>query len=284
MRLAERAREKLFSNMDSRLALNQSKKLGYVIAIALVGILLIIWVLYIGGKAERTVKIVMLSQNVHKNQLITAELFKPYDILQGEYEKYTVVDDKGVKKRRLILWEERGRVVNSFAAYNLKNDTYAEYRDFIKSRVNNTDTVLYSFPGKDVVPLEISGGEMTAFKTFLKPGDKLNIEAVFTVKQKVGEDISGEYTDTFKIETVFGGIMVADMLNGKGESILDAYAMYRELPVWEQARLDRSTEFRQKTDPKTLLIALTPDEKERYYYYLSKSSVKFKASMPQRLN
>lgn len=284
MKLAQRAREKVMAGISSTPAINQSKKMGYIIVIGVVTLLLIIWVMYIGAKAERTVEVVMLASNVHKNQMITEDLLKPYDVLLGEYEKYTVVEENGTKKRRLILWEERGKILNSFAAYPLKRDTYAEYRDFVKSRVNNTDTVLYSFPGKEIVPLEISSAEMSAFKTFLKPGDKLNIEGVFEVRQNMGDSYGLEQIEVFKSETVFGGILVADMLNSKGESILDIYSSYRELSVWEQAQLDNSSEFRIKTEPKTLLVALTPDEKERYYYYLSKSNIKFKASMPQRIN
>lgn len=284
MKLAQRAREKVFAGFSSTPAINQSKKMGYIILIGVVTLLLILWVMYIGAKAERTVKIVMLASNVHKNQIITEDLLKPYDVLLGEYEKYTIVEDNGTKKRRLILWNERDKILNSFAAYPLKKDTYAEYRDFIKSRVNNTDTVLYSFPGKEIVPLEISSAEMSAFKTFLKPGDKLNVEAVFQVRQSSGDSYGMDQIEVFKTETVFGGILVADMLNSKGESILDIYSMYRELSVWEQAQLDNSSEFRIRTEPRTLLVALTPDEKERYYYYLSKSNVKFKASMPQRIN
>lgn len=287
MKLAERARERIVSGMGATPAINQSKKLMYVSIIIVITILLIVWVVYMGAKANRTVTIVMASTNIHKNQIITEDLLKPYDILQGEYEKFTVVNDNGTKKRRLILWEERGKIINAFAANTIKQDTYAEYRDFVKSRVDNSDTVLYSFPGKDIIPLEIPASEMSAFKTFLKPGDRLNIEAIFSTKQRTGDmdDFgSAEQIDVFKTEKVFGGILVADMLNAKGESILDAYAYYRELTVFEQARLDNNAEFKQKTEPKTLLVALTPDEKERYYYYLSKSNVRFKASMPQRAN
>lgn len=290
MKIVERTKEKIFSKMDKTPAINQSKKMSLLGALIIVTILLIVWVVYMGGKADRTVKVVMFTQNIHKNQLVTESMLKPYNIIQAEYEKYTVVNENGVKKRRLILWDERGLIINSFAAYPLQHDKKAEYRDFIKSRVDNSDSVLYTFPGKDLIPLEISSSEMSAFKTFLKPGDRLDVDALFIIKQNLpgNQDynyyMSSEQQEIFKTEEVFKGIMVADILNNKGESILDAYANYRELSVWEQAKLDNSPEFKQKTEPKTLLVALTPDEKERYYEYLSKSNIKFKASMPQRAN
>lgn len=272
----------------SRPAKNQSKKNVYVIGVVVATALLILWVYSMGRKADKTVQVVMMAQNVYKNQVITESMLKPYDMLQGEFEKYSVVDKDGKKSRRILLWEERDKIINGFAAYPLQQDTYAEYRNFIKSRVDNSDNVLYSFPGKDIVPLEIGSTELQAFKTFLQPGDRLNIEANFSQKQTVAEDdgfggITRTQLDVFKTENVFTDIMIADLLNQQGESILDIYASYKDKTVYEQAKLDSSQAFKDSTEPKTLLVALTPEEKERYYYYLSKNQVKFRVSMPQRV-
>lgn len=267
---------------------NQARKLLLLLLIIGITAGLIMWVMQIGEQAERTVTIVMIEKPVYKNQVITEDLLKPYDILEGEFEKYAVVDSNGQKKRRLILWEERNQILNSFAAYPLQKDTYAEYRSFIKRRVDNTDNVLYSFPGKELVPLEIARGELDAFKTFLKPGDRLNIQAIFTEKVTVPESdgFGGTVNNTVEIyqsETVFGDIMIADLLNSKGESILDIYSNYERLSIWDQAKLEATQSFQERTTLATLLLALTPEEKERYYFYLSKSNVKFKVSMPQRI-
>lgn len=272
----------------SRPAKNQSKKNVYVIGVVVATALLILWVYSMGRKADKTVQVVMMAQNAYKNQVITESMLKPYDMLQGEFEKYSVVDKDGKKSRRILLWEERDKIINGFAAYPLQQDTYAEYRNFIKSRVDNSDNVLYSFPGKDIVPLEIGSTELQAFKTFLQPGDKINIEANFSQKQTVAEDdgfggVTRTQLDVFKTENVFTDIMIADLLNQQGESILDIYASYKDKTVYEQAKLDSSQAFKDSTEPKTLLVALTPEEKERYYYYLSKNQVKFRVSMPQRV-
>ena len=82
---------------------------------------------------------------------------------------------------------------------------------------------------------------------------------------------------------MFSDIMVADLINNAGESILDIYADYRDKSVYEQAQLDSSQTFKDSVEPRTLLVALTPEEKERYYYFLSKENVEFKMSMPQRV-
>ena len=76
--------------------------------------------------------------------------------------------------------------------------------------------------------------------------------------------------------------MVADLLNASGGSILDIYAGYNEMTVWQQAQLDASASFQESTEPTSLLVALTPDELDRYYYYKSKNDVEFKISLPQR--
>lgn len=274
--------------MAGRPARNQSKKNLYLAFIIIITALLILWVYSMGRKAEDTVTVVMLKDNVYKNQVVTENMLQPYEMLVGEFEKFAVVNANGVKTRRILLWDERDMIINSFAAYPLKANTYAEVRDFIKSRVDNSDNVLYSFPGKDIIKLDIATQDLQAFKTFLQPGDRLNISAVYSTTETILEDdgYGGTIKNTvesFKTEDVFRDIMLADLLNSNGESILDIYASYKEMTVYEQANLDASQSFKESVTPVSLLVALTPEEKERYYYFSGKSQVEFKASLPQRV-
>jgi len=253
--------------------------------IILIGItaLLMLWVVYMGFKAERTVTIVMTNQDVFRNQLITEEMIKPYDILRGEFEKYGIVTTPtGEKKRRLILWKERyDEVIGKYAAYPLKKDSFVERRDLINSKIDNSDIAMHSFPGKELVPLNVSSNELESFKAYLRPGDRVNVQATY-VERKQGE--AGENTEIFKTETVFGSIAVADLLNNRGESILDIYTWLNSQALDVQEQLMQDNEFKQRLTPKSLLVALTPDEKDRYYYYLSKSGIVFRVSLPQRYN
>lgn len=274
--------------MAGRPARNQSKKNLYLVFIIIITALLILWVYSMGRKAEDTVTVVMLKDNVYKNQVVTENMLQPYEMLVGEFEKFAVVNANGVKTRRILLWDERDMIINSFAAYPLKANTYAEVRDFIKSRVDNSDNVLYSFPGKDIIKLDIATQDLQAFKTFLQPGDRLNISAVYSTTETILEDdgYGGTIKNTvesFKTEDVFRDIMLADLLNSNGESILDIYASYKDMTVYEQANLDASQSFKESVTPVSLLVALTPEEKERYYYFSGKSQVEFKASLPQRV-
>ena len=130
---------------------NNSKKSFLLVIIMLITVLLIVWVYTMGAKAEQTVSVVMLAEPVYKNEVIKETSLKEYKMVKAEFEKYAVVNENGTKKRRILLWEERDKILNTFAAYPLQSDTVAMYNNFIKSRTDNTDTVLYSFPGKNIL-------------------------------------------------------------------------------------------------------------------------------------
>jgi hypothetical protein len=271
----------------SRPAGNAAARTIGVFLVLLVTAALIVYVQALGRKAEATVKVCMFKNGVYKNAAMTEDMLIPYEMLLGEYEKYSVVSDNGVPKRRVVTWDEREKVIGAFAAYPLQANTVAMYRDFIKSRLDNSDTVMYAFPSKFLVPLTTDGGSIEAFKTFLQPSDRLNIEAVYSEKMK--EAVIDQYgnqseaeVDVFKTETVFADVLLADLLNQSGESILDMYRQYDDLTLWAQASLDSDPSWKAATKPQTMLLALTPEEQERYYYFLSKPNVKFKISMPRR--
>ena len=278
--------QKVKSTSMNKPGANTTARWLYLGLIILVAMMMIAWVNNLGKKAEETIQVVMLARDVHKNQQITADMIKPYDMLVGEYEKYSVVKNNGKEERRVITWEERGVLNNTFAAYPMQANTVAMFRNFVKSRTDNTDSVLYSFPGKEIYSLDI-GNEISDFKTFLKPGDRVNIRAHYTDKIKdkkinrYGEEEDVEY-EVFKTEDVFNGIILADILNSKSESILDIYEGYNEMSVWEQARLDNDKSFQDKTEPSKVLVALTPEEASRYNYFLAKTGIEFKVSLPQR--
>ena len=290
MKIGRQKAQEALSNMIGTAgpSRNQSKKNSYIVGILIITVILILWVYAMGKKAEDTVQVTMVNQNIYKNQVISESMLQPYNMIKGEYEKYAVADSNGQPSRKILLWSEHEMIIDSFAAYPIQADTYAEYRSFIKSRVNNSDNVLYSFPGKEIVPLDIGATELQTFKTFLQPGDRLNIEAIFSEKATIASDdgfggVTRTQVDVLKTENVFTDIMIADLLNNSGESILDIYASYRDKSVYDQAALDVDQTFKDSTSPKSLLVALTPEEKARYYYYVSKTDVTFRVSLPQRV-
>lgn len=268
-------------------AINKSKRHVAMIGLIVVTAVLIAWVITLGRKAEETISVVMWAEPVYKNELITESMLKEYPMIKAEFEKYAVTDSNGNKTRRIVLWEERNKLVGTYAAYPLRQETLAEKSDVIISRINNSDTVLYSFPGKNIVKMEAGESDLKAFKTFLQPGDRINISAIYSEETKVyetdeyGNDVQTT-VEVFREETPFKDIMIADMLNSSGDSILDIYASYNEKSSYQQAQLDASEAFQDSVIPSSLLVALTPEEEETYYYYLGKNDIEFRISLPQR--
>lgn len=278
---------------EGRVRTTKSETGGSKRSIALLGVLvvtivLIFWVYTMGRKAEETVSVVMLNESVYKNQAITEASLKEYKMLKGEFEKYATSGSDGTKKRRIILWSERDKIINkSFAAYPLQSDTVLMWNTLIKSRVDNSDTVMYSFPNKEIVSLDVADKDLKTFKAYLQPGDRVNITAIFSSSENIRVEnsdgsMTSEKVEVFKQETMLKDVMIADLLNNKGKSILDLYASYNDKTSYQQARLDSDEAWLESVEPKSMLIALTPEENERYNEYKCKNGVEFHMSLPQR--
>lgn len=282
MKVAKRA-EKSISKPEK----NSSNKNFAVIVVALITAVLIFWVYTMGMKAEQTVSVVMWAEPIYKNEVITESMVKEYKMLKGEYEKYAITTDDGTKSRRIPLWDERYQIINKFAAYPLQQDTVVMAQDIISSRVDNSDTIMYSYPGKDIVKLDVGSSDLDSFKTFLQPGDRVNITAIYTDEETVNStdqygNQQSQQVETIKEETPFQDIVVADLINGSGQSILDIYQSYNDATSYEQAEMDASDTFKESVTPSAILVALTPEEKSQYYKYVSKQNIKFQMSLPQR--
>ena len=273
----------------NRLGVNKAKNWALISVILLITGGLIFWVWMTGKKAEETVTVAMLAHPMYRNQVFTADDLMPYEMLKGEFDKYSIKNNNGTVTQRLVTWDNKDAVIGYFAAYPLMKETLLEYRSLVKERTDNTDSVLYNFPGKEIVQLNVSAQDLTAFKALIQPGDKINIDAIYSEKDKLEvADGSGgttvEEVDVYKSEPLFQNILIADMINSNGESVLDMFANYNNLTTFQQAELDNSADWQSKTEPKSLLVALSPDEKERYNKFLSKNNVTFKVSLPQRMS
>lgn len=284
MKIGRRADVKVKStNQDKK----NSQRTMLLVIVAVVTAVLIVWVYSMGKKAEQTVSVCMWAEPVYKNEVITESMLEEYQMLSGEFEKYAVEKSDGSKQRRIVLWEEREKLYGCFAAYPLQRDTVVLISDTAKSRIDNSDSVLYSFPGKNIVSLDIGNKQLDSFKTFLQPGDRVNVTAIFSTEEDMPQDdgfgnVTNEKVQIIKQAVVFKDAMVADLLNNKGESILDLYEGYRSKTVYQQAQLDNSDTWKEQTETDTLLLALTPEEESSYYQYLTQKDVQFVMSLPQR--
>lgn len=287
MKIGKSNRERTISKPDK----NSGKKNILLILVVLVTIALIVWVYSMGRKAEETVAVAMYSTGMYKGEAVGPDTFIEYNMLKGEFEKYATTDDSGNPLRRIVLAQEANDIIQegAFAAYQTQPNTIAMWNDFVTSRVDNRDTVLYSYPGKNILTLNLSTDELGSFKTFLQTGDRINVTAIFKTSEaavvtNADGSTSNEAVEVFRQEQVFNGIMIADMLNGSGESILDKYAYYNSLSIYDQAALDNDESWQAGTQSENLLVALTPEEETRYYQYLSKEGVQFHMSLPQRVS
>jgi hypothetical protein len=268
--------------------MNSTRKGAIIIVLAFITIALIMWVIWLGKKAQETVQVAVYAQGMYKNQIVTdpESQFEPYDMLKAEYEKLSVTYENGETRRRIMTWDEVSGLKGWYAAYPLMQGDYVQYRSFISTKTDNSNTVLYNFPGKEIVSFDIDTDLIGTFKTFLEPGDKINIQAIYSDTLSETKDdgygnVTTEDVEVFRTEKAFNGITIADMLNSSDSSVLDMYAYYNQLSSYQQSTLDNDSSWQSSTQPAKILVALTPEELERYYYYKNKDA-EFEVSLPQR--
>ena len=273
---------KIGNKVVHKTSLNEGKSLvpGIAVGAGIVGA--VVYVSLVGRNASKSVQVAQLKSSVYKNQPITLDMLQPYDMLQAEYDKQimSTANSDGTVEKRLVAWKDVQGYLSqgAFAAYQLPKESFLDLRTLMTSRVDNSDSVLYSFPGKEVVQLEVNGADLNAFKTFIQPGDKVNIDAIYSEDMQSGND----RVKIYRSEPVFTGIMIADIINSSGASVLDMYAEYNAMSEVDKAALDNDATWQEQTEPSSLLVALTPDEKDSYYKFLNRDNVKFKVSLPQR--
>ena len=273
---------KIGTKVVHKTSLNEGKSLVPVIAVGAGIVGAVVYVTLVGRNASKSIQVAQLKSSVYKNQPITLDMLQPYDMLQAEYDKQimSTANSDGTVEKRLVAWKDVQGYLSqgAFAAYQLPKESFLDLRTLMTSRVDNSDSVLYSFPGKEVVQLEVNGADLNAFKTFIQPGDKVNIDAIYSEDMQSGND----RVKIYRSEPVFTGIMIADIINSSGASVLDMYAEYNAMSEVDKAALDNDATWKEQTEPSSLLVALTPDEKDSYYKFLNRDNVKFKVSLPQR--
>lgn len=249
-----------------------------IVVIAALTIGSIAWLQSVASNAEDTIDVARVSSTIYRNSIVKESQLERYPMIIGEYNKY--ITDEG--KKRVVLWEDIGKVLGTFASYPIMEGQNLEYRSLIKTRVSNEDSVMYNYPGKDIVLLEVGGGELETFKTYLQPGDTVDVYCIYKEEVARGE---GAFADTEEITMTsrpYKGLEVVDLINSSGESVLDIMVYYNSLPVKTQVSLDSSSSFKAKVTPEAMVVALDNNEIEEYYKLLSKNDYEFKISLNQR--
>ena len=243
---------------------------------------------YFYSETNRMVDITVARVNIMRNERITGDLLKKAQISYKDY-KNSVTQTKQGLVNKYVLWENAGKIIGYYSAYNLIADDPILYKKLTGTYIDNTKLILYSFPGKVIKRLGVSDTDVTVFKKITEVGDKINIDLVYNSSMQVtvgnrnaSEQMSTLNIDTVKSKSLFNGIMIADILNAQGESILDYNAQYNNLTPEQQEILDADDEWKKKTTPQVILCALTPEENELYLEYVETGRYKVVVSIPQR--
>ena len=180
---------------------------------------------YSSKQLRDTVDIVKLKSGVPQEGFITEDNMYKDTMIRSEYEKQGIVTlSDGTKRRAIVLWEDRNKIVNTFASYYIRANTPV-YWDAIGKESPKQYSYLYKMDG-ELLKLNLDAGQ---FGEMLVPGDRINVRAayqeqVFTLPTE--EEFMLQQQTGIQPQTVvkrqiklFNNVAVLDILNNKGEYI-----------------------------------------------------------------
>lgn len=225
---------------------------------------------YSSMQLRDTVDIVKLTAGVPQEGFITEDNMYKDTIIRSEYEKQGVVTlSDGTKRREIVLWEDRQKIMNSFASYFIRANTPI-YWDAIGKESPKQYSYLYKMDG-ELLKLNLDAGQ---FGEMLVPGDRINVrasyqeqvftlptESEFMMQQQTGIQPQTVIKRQIKL---FNNVAVLDILNSKGESIFDIYYSLLAMPKNVQQEKVASDEFQKSVQPAQILLNVTPEEADRY--------------------
>lgn len=247
-----------------------SKTVRLIFLLALV-VAVVIGINIVSSRALReTVDIVKVKSGVPQEGIITEDLMYKDTMQKGEYEKQGIVTlSDGSKKRAIVLWDDRAKIINSFASYYIRENTPI-YWDAIGKETPKQYSYLYKMDG-ELLKLNLPANQ---FGEMLVPGDRINVRAAyqeqvytlpteseFMMQQQTG--IQPQTTVKRQIK-LFNNVAVLDILNSNGESIFDIYYNLLAMPKNQQIKVAATDDFRQSVVPSQILLNVTPEEADMY--------------------
>ena len=244
---------------------------------------------------QNTIKVVKLQGPCIRNQMITKDNLKPYEMTEKEFYRYGLEQSKSGINNRLIKWDDVKILTEGkepvFFAYSKKNDDLLMWEDCIPTYIDKTRMFRYAYPGKNIIELTVSGSNLNTFKKILQVGDKINIKCLYkktlstavvrsSVKRKSTSESYFDF-DLLQIDDLFTNIEIADILNSNGDSILDYNEYVDGLPTSTRLELIQTEEYKRNIKASTLMLAVTPAEESLYNIYRKKDGATFLISLPQ---
>lgn len=256
-----------------------SKFVAILVAVAVMGGLMF-WVTSKNTEFKKIVSVVMWDAPVGVSEIIREDgkQLKKYDMYYKEFVNYgTYTDADGTTKRAVVLWDEREQLYGKFVSNYQRQDTLVFWDSVVISK-ERSNPYLYKIKNKEF--LKMNGFSPSEYGDILVPGDHINVRVAYEdddytlpPEELVMLHQSGEPPKIIRQEMLFSDVSIVDMLNGSGESIFDAFYELLALPATERERLVEDETFKDKIAPDAYLLALTPEQIDKYIYITKKSNV-----------
>lgn len=239
-----------------------------IIAVAISVIALVATFLYLqnaNNAALDTVNIVRLKRDLPAGTAISMADLERYAIIRREFDAENMIQFESNEDVEYII---EGKLT----AYYLRRATPL-YIDQLTDRRMPRDIILETLPeGYELTTVPYN--YMEAGGNVLLPGDLIRMRVSYEVDAIPETDydyVSGSYYQwtrkIFRTDIVFDSITVVDMLNSKGNSIYNIYMEAMRLSEGDRQELFRSSDFLSSVTPRTLKLALSPEDVERYNSY-----------------
>ena len=255
----------------------ENKKKFSVQILAIIGLICIIGGIILinywtSAPMRDVVSVAAFKNDVAQNTYITKDMIREIKMVTADYEQYAYVKmQDGTNRRQIVLYDDIKDIVGKYTANFVRRNTGIFY-DSVTTESTKSTSYLYQMDGMELLKLEVDPKQ---FGDIVVPGDRLNIRITYSrtkydmmsldeYLQVDGKGADAEYEDV--TELLFSEVTDLDMLNKRGESIFDKYYNLISLPESKRKAAYEDKSFKEGIEPKSVLIAVTAEEAERYSY------------------
>lgn len=271
------------------------KIIWFVVAIACIGGVLFLMDRYVKDRTETVDIVVVDSEPIYQSSRIESYHIDRYAIIKKEYNK-----------KSMFLWEDKDKVIGTYASYHLKEGTPV-YQDAIYGERRYRNEWMYKIEeGQEVLTIpfdyRIAGGNI------LIPGDRVRIRVYFegddnvfdalpeSEKSSVGNDglwddyqestnyeISNRKGGSMQVVTLFEDIEVIDMLSN-GESIYEKYLELKDMTEDERKNKLKDRNFVKTIIPDSMILVVDEDAALKYLQAVAVEAEFVITILPRQLN
>ena len=242
-----------------------------VLVLAVAGIIAVNW--WTSRDMRDVVEVAVFKNNVAQNAYISGGMIDKMEMTTADYKRSAIVKmSDGTERRQIVLYQDAQKaLVGKYAANYVRMNTPIYY-DAITTEYTKANSYLYQMDGTELLKIDVDPKQ---FGNIIVPGDKLNIRITYdensykiiseTDYLQLSDDEKASLQNvTTKTELMFSEVTILDMLNSKGDSIFDKYYSLMSLPEAQQRKQIADKDFQKAIEPTCVLIAVTPEEAERY--------------------